>query len=300
MKIVCLKKYLVEPLQQALPNIQILTLPDHEAEILIAEPSDCISTILDEMKNLKFIQCSRAGYDQIDMEYIKQRKISFCNAKGLYSVPIAEDIVNKILIFTNHTLDYLNQKKDKVYKPIYERTCLSSLCVGFLGTGSIALKAAERLASFGCEIIGYKRSKVDHLPHFDSLYYGKDLTEFLKKVDILVITLDLNAETYHMINAETIASLKDGAALINVSRGQVIDEKVLIDALKNGKISYAGLDVFEEEPLPAYSELWDLPMVYLTPHASGICKENHDRLFELTKQNIMRYLNGELLINKVF
>ena len=299
MKIVCLKEYLIEPLKQFFPSLEIVNSTTEDAEIFIAESKDCVKTNLSRMPRLKFVQTARAGYDAADIEYIRERNLTFCNAKGLYSIPIAEDIVNKILIYTTNTLKYLQQKNEKIYKPIQNRYCLSSLCIGFLGTGSIASEAAKRLKSFDCKVIGYKRSKVNKLPYFDELYYGDQLSELLSKSDIVVVTLDLNPSTYHIIDEKSLNSMKKGAAIINIARGEVLDENAIVNALKSEKLSYAGLDVFENEPLSFDSELWRLKQVMITPHASGICHENHEKLFELVKKNITSYINNKELINVV-
>ena len=299
MKIVCLKEYLIQPLIEAFPDISIVSHICQDAEIFIAEASQCSEENLKHMPNLRYIQSVRAGYDNADLKYMEQHNIIFANVRGLYSVPIAEDIINKILIYANHSLQYLEQKNKKIYQPIYHRTCLNKLCIGFLGTGSIAQETAKRLHAFECRIIGYKRKYVDELPYYDQIYYQDQLNEFLKQIDVLVVTVDLNKESVYMINEKTINMMKKGSAIINVARGSVICESDLIQALLDGRISYAGLDVFEDEPLQANSKLWELPMVYLTPHASGICDENHTRLFEFIKWNISQYLKDEMMENLI-
>ena len=113
MKIVCLKEYLIEPLKQFFPSLEIVNSITEDAEIFIAESKDCVKTNLSRMPRLKFVQTARAGYDAADIEYIRERNLTFCNAKGLYSIPIAEDIVNKILIYTTNTLKIFTAKRMK-------------------------------------------------------------------------------------------------------------------------------------------------------------------------------------------
>jgi phosphoglycerate dehydrogenase-like enzyme len=302
MDIICRKAYLLEPLRNAFPQFRISEQWDLPgAEIVIAEPSELVAEHLERLPDLAMAQCARAGYDAADCAYLQSRKIKLCNAKGLYSEPIAEDIVCKILFYTTNAWNYTAQKAEHLYCAIPQRSCLRELTVGFLGTGSIAQTAAMYLNAFGCRKLGYKRSAVPSLAGFDRLYYGEDgLRQLLSESDLIVITLELNRETYHRINSETIRQMRQGAAIINVARGEVIDEKALIAALQAGWIRYAGLDVFEEEPLPGTSPLWDMPQVMLTPHAAGMCSQNHARLAQLVTENVRRYLDGLPLKNQVF
>lgn len=301
MKVICLKDYLLEPLQSAFQQLEISKSIENnsDAEIIIADAHELTEETLKKIPSLRMAQSTRTGVDGIDIDYIKANHIALCNAKGLYSVPIAEDIVAKVLIYSTNVLGYLKNKQEHIYQTIQNRSQLTSRTVGFLGTGSIASEAAKRLKPFGCRLLGYKRKVVESLEYFDQLYYGTDFKRFLAQSDIVIVTLDLNDSTYHIINKETIAMMKDGAAIINVARGKVIDENALIEALKEKKISYAGLDVFEQEPLMQNSCLWDIDSLYITPHASGICIENHALLLELVIKNIQNYIDNGIYINKV-
>lgn len=302
MEIICRKPYLMEGLKAAFPDAAVTdSFAAAEAEIIIADPMELTPKYLDALPKLTLAHCARAGFEKADTAYLKARGITLCNARGLYSVPIAEDILCKILVHTTNTWLYNDQKSRRVYRSTAERNCLPSLTVGFLGTGSIAQEAALRLKAFDCRVIGYKRSPTAALPGFDELHVGAEgLETVLAQSDIVVLTVDLNPGTYHLLNAGTIAQMKDGAAVINIARGDVVDERALIDALECGKVSYAGLDVFQSEPLPEDSPLWTMPQVTLTPHASGLCRENHATLELLVIENIRRYRSGEALKNQIF
>lgn len=299
MKVVCLKSHLVQPMKEAFPQLEICDEIHEDAQILVADSPQCTEELLSQLPQLKFIQATRAGYEEADLDYMRKQDIRFCNAKGLFSVPVAEDIVSKVLIYSLNTLQYVQQQKDKEFKTIRERNCLNRMCIGFLGTGSLALEAAKRLKGFDSRIIGYKRSYIESLPNFDALYYGDQLSEFLSQCDILVLTVDLNEHTYHMINAETLAMMKPQSAIINVARGAVIDDQALIDCLNSGHIRFAGLDVFDPEPLPVDSPYWDMKQVYITPHASWTSKDNRDNLFKMVRDNVQNYLEGKALFNQV-
>lgn len=301
MKIICRKEYLIEPLRHAFPDAAISASWDqHDANIVISDPQELTADNLQKIPSLAFIHGARAGYDAADLQWIREHKIPFCNARGLYSIPIAEDVVCKILTYTTNAWQYQNLKSMHEYRATAERRCLSSYTVGFLGTGSIADAAAERLSAFGCRVIGYKRSPVAGMKNFEAIYSGeKQLDEFLAECDILVLAVDLNAQTYHMMDAEQLAKMRDGAALINIARGSVLNEAALIEALQRKKLGFAALDVFEQEPLPKKSPLWELPQVVITPHAAGLCKENHEHLARLVVENIQRFQSGQALNNLV-
>ena len=272
----------------------------HEADALIGEPMNFKPEILDKMPNLRWIQSFRAGYDSIDMEYLKNRKITFCNAKDIFSVPIAEDVVCKILMHNTNALKYIENQKTHIWDQRMKRVELSGQTIGIIGTGSIATEIAKRLQSFGVKIIGYKRNPVLTMAYFDEVYSGKKgLENLLSNSDYVVVTVDLNKDTYHMINKDNLKLMKQNASIINIARGSVINQEDLAQALKNNEISYAGLDVFEIEPLPENDQLWDMKNVYITPHVSGIVKNNKARLMKLITMNIQSFIDNEQMANVI-
>ncbi len=301
MELICRKPYAISALREAFPQAVIRErFQPCGAQAVIADPQELTRENLDQLPDLTLALCARAGFDAADTAYLRQRGIHLCNARGLYSVPIAEDIVCKILLFTTNALIYQQQARRREYRAHPERRCLSSMTVGFLGTGSIARETAARLRPFGCRILGYKRSRVDTLDGFDALYYGDSLNELLPQCDIVVASLDLNPSTFHLIGVERLSLMKEGAALINIARGPVVDEAALVAALQSGHLAYAGLDVFETEPLPATSPLWDLPQAVVTPHASGLCVENHPRYAAMAVENLRRWQAQQPLQNQIF
>ncbi len=261
---------------------------------------DFVPEKLDKMPNIKWLQSFRAGYDTLDLDYMRKRNITFCNGKDIYSIPIAEDVVCKILMHNTNALKFLKSQKEHKWEPYQKRTEFRGQTVGIIGTGSIATEIAKRLQGFGVKIIGYKRNPVSAMAYFDEILSGKKGLKYLmSNSDYIIITVDLNKDTYHMINKGTLELMKNTASIINIARGSIINQKDLTEALINELISYAGLDVFEVEPLPEDDELWDLENVYITPHASGIVKENKKRLAELIIANIQRFIDNEKLANVV-
>lgn len=301
MKIIIDKKF-HEIISKEFPEIQFYTEPDQcpEALALIGPPEIMNVKILEKLTNLKWIQLFRAGYDMIDTDYIRKRGIILTNGKDIFSIPIAEDVVCKILMHNTNALRYIENKKVHTWDNTLRRTELKGQTIGVIGTGSIAMEIAKRLQPFGVKLLGYKRTPVLNVPYFEEIYSGKrGLDHIMSVSDYIIVTADLNEETYHMINKENLKLMKETASVINIARGSIINQKDLKDALKNKVISYAGLDVFEIEPLPSDDELWSMDNVYLTPHASALVKNNKARWVKLIVQNIKNFADNERLINIV-
>lgn len=301
MKIIIDKNF-IDLVSERFPNIEFYTEPEQcpDAEALIGQPEYMKVEILEKLPKLRWLQLFRAGYDMIDTDYIKKRGITLTNGKDIFSIPIAEDVVCKILMHNTNAMKYLENKKNHIWDATLKRTELKGQTIGIIGTGSIATEIAKRLQNFGVKILGYKRTPVLAMPYFDEVYSGKKGLEYIMSVsDYVVVTADLNKGTYHMINKDNLKLMKKTAAIINIARGGIINQEELKEVLKNNLISYAGLDVFEIEPLPNEDELWNMDNVYITPHASALVKNNKSRWERLVIQNINNFVDNEKLINIV-
>lgn len=236
--------------------------------------------------SLKLIQLISAGLDRIPLDYISEKGIKVFNAKDVYSIPMAEWALLKVLeIYKRSKEFYKNQEQHKWEKQrnLLELTDKTASIIGF---GSVGLELAKRLKAFGVNVIGLGRRKIES-EYLDETLLIKDIDEALKKSDIIVLTLPLTRETRHLIDKEKINIMKDKAVLVNLARGGVIDEVDLINALKEGKFLGVALDVFEDEPL-GESLLWDFENVVITPHNSFVSDKVNDRLFELIIENLTR------------
>lgn len=250
------------------------------------------------MTKLKWIQLSSIGIDQLPIQQVMKEEIIVTNNRGGYSIPMGEWVVMKTLeLFKNSYGLYKNQmsklwKMDTGLLEIYGKT------VGFIGTGSIALESAKRLKGFGVRILGLNTTGKATL-YFDKCFSMKEIDSMLSECDVVVITIPSTKQTFNLINKERFKSFKQGAFLVNVARGNIIDEIALIDNLNKGKIAGAALDVFEEEPLNQESQLWNFHNVIITPHNSWISEMRNIRRWNVIYENLKRYLNGEELKNKV-
>jgi phosphoglycerate dehydrogenase-like enzyme len=167
--------------------------------------------------------------------------------------------------------------------------------MGVLGLGSVGKEIAHRGKQFGMKIVGFKRTP-EPLRHVDQVYGPRDLKEMIPRVDYLVVALPLTPKTYHLLGEGELNLIKDGAILFNIGRGKTIDEMALTRVLKDGRIR-AVLDVFEEEPLPPESELWNMENVFITPHVSGI--NLPEEICEEFVRNYRRWVKGKSLVGLV-
>jgi phosphoglycerate dehydrogenase-like enzyme len=251
-----------------------------------------------EMINLKWIQLSSIGIDQAPIDHIKETDILLSNNRGGYSVPMGEWIVLKVLESYKESKYFYDKQIKKEWKMNTSLLELENKTISFIGTGTIALEAAKRLQGFDMKVLGINTTghKVDY---FDQCFSFAELDYLLSISDIVVCTIPYTEKTHHMIKEESLAKMKDEAVLINVSRGSIIDEKALVDALDNGKFRSVALDVCEMEPLVKSSPLWDCDRVYISPHNSWISEMRNERRFENIFENLKRYINEEELRNVI-
>lgn len=268
-----------------------------EIEVLVCY--DPFKTLdIKKMKNLKWIQLSSIGIDQLPVEYVKNTSIMITNNRGGYSIPMGEWIVLKVLeLFKNSKGLYENQankrwKIDTSIMELYDKT------IGFIGTGTIAIEAAKRFQGFEVNILGINTDGRD-AEYFDRCYAMSKLDEMLRLCDVVVVTIPYTKATHHLINEVRFKEMKKGAFLINVARGSIMDEKALIENLRSEKLAGAALDVYEEEPLKEDSPLWELDNIILTSHSSWVSEMRNERRFKTIYENMKRYVEGESLVNVV-
>ncbi len=230
--------------------------------------------------NLRYIQLTSAGTDRVPMDYIKEHDITLHNARGVYSIPMAEFAMAGVLSLYKDLFRFKENQQQHQWQKNRELRELTNKRVLIVGCGSVGTECAKRFRAFGCQITG-----IDIQPfrneNFDIIDPLTELDRHLPEADILILTVPLTKETTKLIDQGRLEMLKDDAILINISRGTVIDQKAL--ETWNGQ---AILDVFEEEPLPADSPLWKKENWIITPHNCFISDGNADRLAKLILQNL--------------
>lgn len=243
-----------------------------------------LSHSIEKFTNLKYIQLTSAGYDRVPMEYVERHGIEIHNAKGVYSIPIAEYVISSVLQLYKRTNMFRSNQKKHIWQKCREIQELFGKKVVILGCGSIGTECAKRFQIFGCNVSGVAKTARKKQPYFDEIVATKDLGEVLPKADILVVAIPYTDETRHLIDQEHLAYMKDGAVIVNVARGEIIDTEALISNLP--KLGGVVLDVYEQEPLPEDSPLWEYDHVLLTPHNSFIGEGNQDRLAKVIIDNL--------------
>ncbi len=182
-----------------------------------------------------------------------------------------------------------------------DRRGLFGKTVGIVGLGHAGAELARRCKAFGMRVLAYKRSEKED-ENVDVLYCaerGDTIDPILRESDFVVLMIGLNDETYHMIGAQQLRQMKSSAYLINMCRGSVVDENALIDALKQGVISGAGLDTLEKEPPTPDLPIWDAPNVMITPHNTPTVPDRWERSFQIVEENARRYREEKSLLNQI-
>ncbi len=245
-----------------------------------------------EFKNLKLVQLLSAGLDRVPLDYINDHNIKLFNAGDVYSIPMAEWAVLKILeIYKQSRFFYRNQEK-RLWQKNRDLQELTGKKAVIIGLGNIGLAIAKRLKPFGVEItaVDIRQVKTEAV---DRLLMFEDLDQVLVTSGIVILALALNEQTRHLISADRLKLMPDHSVLVNLSRGAIIDEAALIEALQAGKFCGVALDVFEEEPLPDDSPLWGFDNVIITPHNSFVSDRINERLFALIMENLSSYIKAD-------
>lgn len=246
---------------------------------------------IEEFVNLHYIQLTSAGYDRVPMDYIKEHKIQIYNARGVYSVPMAEFAVAGVLALYKRLPGFLESQRNHEWQKRRDLLELSGKKVLVVGFGSVGQECAKRFGAFGAMVLAADIQKPEM--GFDVFYSMEHLPEALARADIVILTLPLTEETRGMFDEKAFASCKPGVILVNISRGAIVKERALVEALRKGTLGGAVLDVFETEPLPESSPLWDMPNVIVTPHNCFVSECNDDRLTSVIYENLRSFLKVE-------
>lgn len=238
---------------------------------------------IERFTNLRLIQLTSAGLDRVPLDYIHAHGIELHNAAGVYSVPMAEFAISGILqLYKQSRFFAANQAQHKweKHRGLLE---LSGKRACILGCGDVGREIAKRLKAFGCHVTGVNRT-VRVLPDFDAVLPLDALPDAAAVCDILICCIALTPKTRGIVSEGIFDCLHDGAVFVNVARGALADEAALTAWLQSG--GHAVLDVFEEEPLPETSPLWEMENVLLTPHNSFVGEGNRERMWQTIKENL--------------
>lgn len=268
------------------------------AEIVFVNKGKITREILDACPNIKFISVIATGYNKIDIEACKERGILVSNVPSYGSKAIGQHAVALLMEITNHVAHHdkevrkLRKSSDTDWAfwdyPLVE---LEYKTMGIIGLGRIGQTVAKVGLALGMDVIAYDAYENEKMKKIGIKYVPLD--KLLALSDVISLHCPLTAENENMINSEAIAKMKDGVIIINNSRGGLIDEHALADALKSGKVYAAGIDAVKVEPITEDCPLLSAPNCFITPHISWASLDCRRRLIRLAIENVKAYLNGK-------
>lgn len=275
-----------------------------DVDIILTVLSKITKKVIDSTQHCKAILCYGIGYDQVDIKAAGEKGIMVCNVPHYCSEEVAVHTIALILGCVRKLTFYSNAVKNGVWNSGegYSVTRLSTMSLGLFGFGSIARNAAKYASALGLKILICD-------PYLDEQTIPEGMTlvnqeTLLKESDILSLHAPLTDDTRHFINEENLEKTKDGIIIVNTGRGPLICEKDLVDALKNGKVKAAGLDVLESEPLRDKDHpLCNMDNVILTPHAGHVSQQATFELHKTVAENALRVSAGEqplYIVNQKF
>lgn len=249
-------------------------------------------------KQLKWIQYFGTGIDRLLFPELMESSVILTNSKGVHFTPVSEHVLSLMLSFTRglHLLMRNQLKKKWERVPVNE---LGGKTVGIVGLGSTGEEVARKAKCFGMTVLATKRKPSAKPDYVDDLFDPASLKELFARSDFVVLTLPLTAETRALVGETHLRNMKKTAYLINVSRGKIVQEDALVRAIEQEWIAGAGMDVFEEEPLPKRSKLWKMKQVIITPHIAGSTPNYWERTTSIFCENLRHFALSEPMINIV-
>lgn len=290
-------------IQEKFPALEVVTCTDREAleagvgdiEVLLCQrpPKDTLA----RADRIKWIMTIGAGVDTVLPNPGLREECIITNARGVHIPQIPEFVLGMILALGLRLPEHFRNQAESNWQ-LRMRRIMKGQVVGVVGLGTIGREIARMVNAVGMRVIGTKKNP-EPVPHVEKVHGPDELHSMLSESDFVVLIAALTPETRGMIGKAELEAMKSGAYLINVARGAMVVEADLIDALRNGTIAGAALDVFETEPLPSESPLWKMENVIITPHIAGARPDYLQAASEIFCRNLTRFISGEPLFNVV-
>ena len=269
-----------------------------QAEVLFATriPPDVVK----RAPRLRWIQFTSAGVDHLWQPSLGEANVAVTTTRGIHAFPMAEFVMSCVLAFEKGVPRMLRSQAERRWDRFMVEELLGKTMV-LLGVGEIGRGVARLAKAFGIHTVGVGRRETrdEPAPELDEQLSAAALPGILGRADYVVASLPLTVCTRGSLNEQTFRAMKPSSVFVNVGRGRTVDEAALVHALREGWISAAALDVFEQEPLPAASPLWDLPNVLISPHMGSDTARYMERMTEVLYDNLVRYAEGRPLRNVV-
>lgn len=308
-----------DDIQAAWPGIHYVVLPNDPAARLAPEELERVdfaffsNDIFPEYSrsffaavhgspNLKWLHVQNAGIDNPVFGRILDRGVRISTSSGSTAMPIAQSVIGGMLMLSRPFLHWAETRARKEWAPVPDDRIPPDLAgqkMTVVGLGAIGCEIARIASAIGLEVTGVRRSPRREGDPVDHIVPPSQLAELVKETDWLALACPLTEETRGLISRDILANLKPGAHILNIARGEVVDEKAMIEGLQSGRIAGAYLDVFTNEPLEPESPLWEMPNVIMSPHNSAAAKGNPKRVARYFLDNLRRMREGEPLVNEV-
>lgn len=267
--------------------------------LLLTRNSSWREDYLDGLGRGDWVMTKTTGYENLPVESFDERGIVFSNVPGMTVKPIGEHVFALAFTVTRNMHVYHDQQEECVWERRREgMTDLAGDVCCVVGIGRIGETVAERAAAFEMEVRGVKRSVAGYDGVADAVYPAEDLLAALDAADLVVVSVPLTNETVDLLAGEELAAVDDGAILVNVARGEVVNTPALVDALDAGELGAACLDVVDERPPPPDWPLWGRDDVVVTPHVAGASDKSPERLTEVVLAEYDRWERGEAPANR--
>ncbi len=279
-----------ESLEQALPGADILLVTDFRTEML----AECWHLA----DRLQWVHATSAGVDALMFPGLQNSDIPITNARGIFDRPIAEFVLGLVLAFAKDLPASVRYQDQHAWQHRETETIRNKRAL-IIGAGAIGREIGRMLAAAGMQVDAVARSARQDDRDFGRVYAQHTLLEHLPEADFVVVAAPLTDATRGLFDHEAFAAMKPEARFINIGRGPIVDTEALVEALDNDAIAGAGLDVFEEEPLPAGHPLWDFPQAILSAHMAGDVVGWQEALTMQFLENFRRWQAGDALHNVV-
>ncbi|MGZ5153538.1 MAG: D-2-hydroxyacid dehydrogenase [Burkholderiales bacterium] len=251
---------------------------------------------------LQWLHAFNAGVDHPIYTEMLERGVRVTTSSGSAAKPIAQTAITGLLMLARNFPRWLAAQQQHRWDPMRASDAprdLQGQTAVIVGLGHIGKEIARLSRALGLNVIGIRRSPRLAEDPVDELYAPGRLADVLPRADWLILACPLSEETKGLVDRTVLAALPRGARLINVARGEIVDEAALLEALRSQHLAGAYLDVFQQEPLPADSSFWDMPNVFVTPHNSPAAAGNDERVYQIFLQNLARWSRSEPLLNEV-
>ncbi|TWT24127.1 D-2-hydroxyacid dehydrogenase [Planomicrobium sp. CPCC 101110] len=259
------------------------------ADILVTYGEDLTEDDIKTAGKLQWIMVASAGVEKLPLKAMKERGIIVSNVKGIHKTPMSESVLAHLLAVKRSLPFIYESQRNNEWNRKTGSSELSGSTALIIGPGAIGSEVGRLLQAFGVRTIGCNRSG-ETAAHMDEMVSFGDVLRKLPEADIIISVLPSTKETKHMLKKEHFTAMKTDAIFMNFGRGDLVEDRILLEALETGAIGFAVLDVFEQEPLPSEHPYWSMENVVISPHASSHSKKYVDRALDIFIPNLHRWL----------